>query len=79
MKVRGQKGERITEVDFAFENLTSGQEYNIYFAAGSDTFKTEQLWTDLYTHIRTTTSGISKLAFRIGILIGLILVFLLSY
>ena len=63
--------------DFPFDNLTQGQSYNIYFAAGSDTFKTEQLWTILYTHTRTT--GILRLILKITALIGWGILLLMLY
>ena len=55
--------------EFNFTNVTNGSDYDIYFAAGSDTFATEQLWTKLYHHTRTV--GLLKLMWKAASLIGL--------
>jgi hypothetical protein len=61
--------------EFSFTNLT-GNAFEVYFAAGSDTFEPEQLWTTLYQHNRTLVLGGIKLAFMGVVAFGLLLVFL---
>ena len=55
--------------EFDFNDLTNSTDYDVYFAAGSDTFATEQLWTKLYHHTRTV--GLLKLMWKAASLIGL--------